>query len=286
MIYIEKYYNYLQYELHLEKNTISSYLNDLKQFDKYISELGMDELDVNEDTLLNFLDYSSKLKPNSKAHYITVLNSYFKFLYIKKYIEKDVTNLLTHPKKQSKLVDYLTINEVYQLADASRDIRERLIVLLMFKTGIRVSEACNITLNDINIKEKTIKIHGKGNKERIVLFDNEVVELLNKYLSKTKIEKNLLLNKKGKPCDRFYIYSLLKELANLANIKKNIYPHILRHSFATYMLEQGVDLRLLQVMLGHEDITTTTIYTHILTKHLKSCYNKYHPLGKGEIENE
>ena len=286
MIYLEKYYNYIQYELHLEPKTIESYKNDLKRLNNYLDELDIDELDVNKDILLNFLEYIDDLKPSSKSHYITVLNSYFKFLFARKYIQSDVTVLLTQPKKQIKLVDFLTIEEVQKLIDVTEKLNEKIIIMTLFKTGIRVSELCNITLNDINLKEKIIKIHGKGNKERIVLFDEEVKNMLQEYLDKNKIDKKVFLNNKNKPIDRFFVYNLLKECAQKAQIKKNIYPHILRHSFATYMLENGVDLRHLQVMLGHEDISTTTIYTHILTKTLKSCYNKYHPLGKGDNKNE
>lgn len=282
MRFENEYLTYLQYEKNLEKNTIISYKNDLKHFKVYLDELDKDELTIDDSELLFFIDLFKDYKTTSINHLITFLHSYYNFLYIKNYCDIDKSSILDYPRKEKRLVNYLSINEVYLLVNKCENLRDRLIILLLFKTGIRVSELIKISLNDIDFERYTIKIHGKGNKERLVLFDHEVKEILIDYINEFNPKHFLLINSKNKQVDRFYVYELIKNLAIKAKINKNVYPHILRHSFATYMLECGCDIRLLQVLLGHEDITTTTIYTHILTKHLKECYNMYHPLGKGE----
>ncbi|MDY4788744.1 MAG: site-specific tyrosine recombinase/integron integrase [Bacilli bacterium] len=282
MRFENEYLTYLQYEKNLEKNTIISYKNDLKHFKVYLDELDKDELTIDDSELLFFIDLFKDYKTTSINHLITFLHSYYNFLYLKNYCDIDKSSILDYPRKEKRLVNYLSINEVYLLVNECDNLRDMLIILLLFKTGIRVSELIKISLNDIDFEQYTIKIHGKGNKERLVLFDHEVKEILIDYINEFNPKHFLLINSKNKQIDRFYVYELIKNLAIKAKINKNVYPHILRHSFATYMLECGCDIRLLQVLLGHEDITTTTIYTHILTKHLKECYNMYHPLGKGE----
>lgn len=282
MRFENEYLTYLQFEKNLEKNTIISYKNDLKHFKVYLDELDKDELTIDDSELLFFIDLFKDYKTTSINHLITFLHSYYNFLYLKNYCDIDKSSILDYPRKEKRLVNYLSINEVYLLVNECDNFRDRLIILLLFKTGIRVSELISISLNDIDLEQYTIKIHGKGNKERLVLFDYEVKEILIDYINEFNPKHFLLINSKNKQIDRFYVYELIKNLAIKAKINKNVYPHILRHSFATYMLECGCDIRLLQVLLGHEDITTTTIYTHILTKHLKECYNMYHPLGKGE----
>ena len=283
MKYLDEYYNYLKYELCLEDKSIITYVNDLKVFDLFLEDSGLSIDSLKEEDLLDFLVYIDDKSVATKSQFISVLKSFFTFLYNKSYKSENISTYLVIPKKEERLVSFLTIEEVYLLIDECETLLDRLIILILFKTGIRVSELINIKSNDLNINELSIKIHGKGNKERIVLFDNEVKDLLIDYFNENEIIDYVFI-KDGKNINRFYVYELLQKLKDKAGLKKKVYPHILRHSFATYMLENGTDLRLLQVMLGHSDINTTTIYTHLLTEHLKLCYNKYHPFGKKEKE--
>ena len=283
MKYLDEYYNYLKYELCLENKSIITYINDLKVFDLFLEDSSLSIDSLKEEDLLDFLVYIDDKSVATKSQFISVLKSFFTFLYNKSYKSENISTYLVIPKKEERLVSFLTIEEVYLLIDECETLLDRLIILILFKTGIRVSELINIKSNDLNINELSIKIHGKGNKERIVLFDNEVKDLLIDYFNVNKIVDYVFI-KDGKNINRFYVYELLQKLKDKAGLKKKVYPHILRHSFATYMLENGTDLRLLQVMLGHSDINTTTIYTHLLTEHLKLCYNKYHPFGKKEKE--
>ena len=284
MKYLDEYYNYLKYELCLEERSISSYIDDLKTFDLFLEDSCLDVISLKEEDLLDFLVYIDDKSVATKAQYISVLKSFFTFLYNKNYKDDNISTYLVIPHKEERLVSFLTIEEVYMLIEECETTLERLIILLLFKTGIRVSELINIKSNDLNIIDLSIKIHGKGNKERFVLFDSEVKDLLIDYFNENRIIDYLFI-KDQKRITRFYVYELLQKLKEKAHIDKKVYPHILRHSFATYMLENGTDLRLLQVMLGHSDINTTTIYTHLLTEQLKLCYNKYHPFGKEKLKN-
>lgn len=289
---IQKFIEYLEYEKGYSKKTIISYEKDLELFNKYLKENNIKEIkNIEYNVIRKYLSYlhDNKYESTSVSRKISALRSFFKYNIKEKVITNNPMTLISNPKKEKKLPKYLNYEEIEKLLnsieiDTKEGIQERLIIELLYSTGIRVSELVNIKIKDIKIKENQINILGKGNKERIVLFGEKAKEIIKIYLNAYKDEftgnisnQYLLINKKGKQLTTNKIELIVKDVLKKSALKLNISPHTLRHTFATHMLDSGADLKSVQELLGHENLKTTAIYTHISNERLKHIYINSHP---------
>lgn len=257
-------------------NSVNSYISDIKDCFNY-------NIEGNIDRYLKYLK-DKNIKTSSVARKVTSIKGYYSFLCNNKYIEEDVSFNVEMPKKEKKLPVYLTYGEVERLINCIKndEYLERALIEMLYGCGLRVSELINIKLKDVHFEEKMIECTGKGNKQRYVPINDIALSCINSYIKKIrnslKFKENdslLFLGYKGKKLTRQYVFILVKELCKRAEIKKNVSPHVLRHSFATHLIENNANLRAVQTMLGHESITTTEIYTHINTSKLMEDYDKY-----------
>lgn len=295
---IEKFIEYLEYEKGYSKKTIISYEKDLELFNKYLKENKITNIkNIDYNTIRKYLSHlhDEKYEASSVSRKISALRSFFKYNIKEKTIINNPMTLISNPKKEKKLPKYLNYEEIERLInsieiDTKEGIQERLIIELLYSTGIRVSELVNIKIKDIKIKENQINILGKGNKERIVLFGEKAKDLIKQYMNAFKeyyqgniINEYLLVNKKGKQLTTNKIELIVKDALRKSALKQNISPHTLRHTFATHMLDSGADLKSVQELLGHENLKTTAIYTHISNERLKHVFINSHPraLKKG-----
>lgn len=285
--YIDKYIDHLKYERKLSDNTVFSYYENLKKFYYHFEKENI--LNLTADEVRNFL-YGDNVLARTRAHYLTVLNSFYNYLISENIINYNPTETIKLPKLAKKLPEFLTIEEVDRLLNINPvkiyDYRNIAMMETLYATGVRVSELCNIKLSDINYDECTIKIFGKGKKERIVPINNSaynaLIDYINNYrpfLLKSKISEYVFINNFGNPISRVGFFKILKKLCNDAGIQKDVSPHTLRHSFATHLLNNGANLRVIQQLLGHSNITTTQIYSHLSNESLRNDY-KFHPRNK------
>lgn len=278
---IKAYIDYLMYERRLSKNTIIAYKKDLNVI---ISTLKKDLNQLNKDDINDFLknmDVSSR----TKAHYLTVLNSYYNYLIFTGLLSMNPCDMIKSPKIEKKLPVYLTIEEIDKLFNIRLnkpiDYRNKAMLELLFATGTRISELTSLTLSQINFEESIIKVMGKGKKERIIPIANNALNYLKVYIYNYReyLVKNtneyVFLNKNGEKISRQGFFKILKKMAQDSGINKNISPHVLRHSFATYLLNNGVDLRVIQELLGHENLETTEIYSHLTSQKIKDDYDNH-----------
>lgn len=287
--------NYLKLERGLSINSIKSYEYDLNLFKDFIKSNNIPETPISckSDTLKDYLYKSlSNKKSRSQARSISALKSYFNYLIFEGHIQKSPISDIESPKLEKKLPEVLTESEITKLID-SYDLndnfgqRNRTIIEVLYGTGIRVSELINLKLSNIYFKENIMKITGKGNKERFVPFGNkalneikEYLKIRNKNIIDTKFSDIVFLNRYGRGLTRSMIFKIISDSYKKVGLDKKISPHTLRHSFATHLLKNGADLRTIQLILGHESITTTEIYTHLDTYHLEEVLKKYHPRSK------
>ena len=286
------YLHYLKVERGLSENTINSYGIDLKLFLEYLRENEIPSFkQVNKDVIVNYMQSE---KNNNKANSsilrsVSSLRKFFQYLAQEKIIEKDPMLLIDTPKKKQHLPQVLTKEEVEKLLHSPNTgqvlgLRDRAMLELMYATGLRISEIINLKLEDLHLTMGTLQTLGKGHKERIVPVGDEAIKWVNRYLEearpkllKQKRSNYLFLNFHGNNLTRQGVWKNLKAEVRKAGIQKNITPHTLRHSFATHILENGADLRIVQELLGHADISTTQIYTHLSNKQLADIYNRAHP---------
>ena len=289
---VSEFINYLALERGLAQNTLESYGRDLRQFQMYLIGEKRDILEnINRDVILNYLN---NLQTKGKAistilRNLAAIKSFYQYMAREKIIEKNPALTLESPKLQKKLPKILTINEVEELlkqpdVNFPAGIRDKAMLELLYATGIRVSELTNLNISDINLDMGYIKCYGKGSKERIVPLGSIASRCVQEYISRgrpklmrTYEESALFVNHHGKRLTRQGFWKIIKKHTQEAKITKEITPHTLRHSFATHLLENGADLRSVQEMLGHADISTTQIYTHVTKNHLKEVYDKTHP---------
>ncbi len=286
---INKFTDYLRFEKKYSENTISSYKRDLSKVDKYIKK-NFKTLSKND--IQAYIQYISKEENSSSvSRNISTLKSFYKFLEINKYCKNNPIFTITNPKKRQKLPKVLSEEEVNKLLDINLntdyDYRNKAMFELMYSSGLRVSELINLNVNDIDLMNSTVRIFGKGSKERIVPLNNYASEALKNYilyhratLFKHGENNYLFLNNHGNKMTRQGFFKILKKIALENNIKTDFSPHTLRHSFATHLLKYGADLRSIQELLGHSDISTTQIYTHITSERLQKNYEEFHPHGK------
>ncbi|MYU57930.1 site-specific tyrosine recombinase XerD [Ligilactobacillus salivarius] len=286
------YLHYLKVERGLSENTIASYGIDLKLFLEYLRKNEIPSFkQVNKEVIVNYMQSE---KNNNKANSsilrsVSSLRKFFQYLAQEKIIEKDPMLLIDTPKKKQHLPQVLTKEEVEKLLHSPNTgqvlgLRDRAMLELMYATGLRISEIINLKLEDLHLTMGTLQTLGKGHKERIVPVGDEAIKWINRYLEearpkllKQKRSNYLFLNFHGNNLTRQGVWKNLKAEVRKAGIQKNITPHTLRHSFATHILENGADLRIVQELLGHADISTTQIYTHLSNKQLADIYNRAHP---------
>lgn len=289
----QAYMLYLKVEKKCSNNTLVSYQKDLEQFETYLNDEKIEDLSKISDQDLNFYVaklYDQGLSKTSIARKISSIKSFFKFLYLKDYLPQNTASLLKQPKKNQKLPEYLTQEEVNKLffsmpTNTLLEQRNKLMFVFLYFTGLRVSELITIKISNLYLNDHYLKVIGKGNKQRIIPLNNELEEQLEKYLLTTRKEilnlnhsDYLFVNAQGNPITRQGFHKILKNACLIAGITKNVSPHTIRHSFATQLLNNGIDLRAVQVLLGHSDISTTQIYTHVSKDYARSEYEKAHPL--------
>lgn len=288
----EEFKSFLFVDKKYSKNTIESYLTEYDKFADYFKDKNI--TDISSLDLEHYLSYLKKqnLSSRSISHNISVIRTFYKFLLINKYIEKDVAVVLELPKLKKALPKVLTIEEVDKLLDIDLidgfSYRNKAMLELMYATGLRVSELVNLKLNDIDIMSCLVRTIGKGSKERIIPLGDYACHYLKKYvfeyrntMMKDKNHDYIFINNHGNPLTRQGFFKIVKGLAKEKEIKRKMSPHTLRHSFATHLLEHGADLRSIQEMLGHSNISTTQIYTHISNQHIEDNYNSAHPHSGG-----
>ena len=276
---MNEFLNYLKDERNYSDKTILNYKMDLENFYNYINKKKTKKIDF--DFLQEYIEnlYQKKYSTKSIQRHISSLKSYFKFLYNKNYINVNPAELLCLPKNEIKLPNYLTIIDLEKIYELDLSLRDKLIVELLYSTGIRLSELVNIKISDINFYDKTIKVLGKGNKERYVLFGSVCSKLLKEYINNEN-RVYLLLNKNGNKLSERGVEYIIEKIFKSVNVHAKLTPHTLRHTFATHMLDNGCDLVTVQKLLGHSDLSTTSIYTHISNEHLRTTYLQTHPRAR------
>ena len=292
--YILKFIEELKYEKKYSELTINGYLKDLDLFLEFINENNIKKyIEIEYSDIRLYINYLYELKYNNKtiSRHISSLRSFFKYLKNNNLIKNNPMILISNPKLEKKLPKYLNFNDIEKLLNAFDNnnyigVRNSLILEMLYSTGIRVSEIINIKLNDISMIDKTIKITGKGNKQRMVYFGSRCYDLIREYLktSYNKLNINnieyLLLSKTGKKISDREVRTIVDDAAKIANIEMKISPHVLRHTFATHMLNEGADLRSVQELLGHENLSTTQIYTHLTNEKIRNIYLNAHPRAR------
>ena len=293
---VYQYSIYLAVEKGVAEATQKFYLTDLKSYLNYIKSLGKNVEKITYRDIFQYLFEKRKvLSPRSLARNISSIKNFHRFLVFEGITDNDPTINLDSPRLGTKLPKFLSFKEVEDLLaqpdiTKPRGITHRAILELLYATGLRVSEAINLTLDDVNFKLGFIKCWGKRGKQRIVPLTGIVIGSLEDYINKVRNNKKcvdkqiLFLNPSGKIFTRVGIWKVIKRYAKSAGIYKSISPHVIRHSFATHLLENNADLRFIQEIMGHESISTTQIYTHITLEKLKEIYKKYHP--RTSIKNQ
>jgi integrase/recombinase XerD len=291
--YIKEYQNYLKLERGLSKNTIENYTFDIEKLVLFLNEkeIKISPIHITEELVQQFIyEMASQVNPRSQSRLISGLKSFFNYLIFEDYRNDTPLELIEVPKTGRKLPDTLStieIDSLIQAIDLSTPEGERNKAMLetLYSCGLRVSELISLKLSDLFFEEGFIKITGKGNKQRFVPVGKSTIKIVTSYVNQVRVhltiqksfEDTLFLNRRGRQLTRAMVFTIIKNLAIKINLNKTISPHTFRHSFATHLLENGADLRSIQLMLGHESITTTEVYMHLDRKFLSEVLNNYHP---------
>ena len=287
---LENYLKYLEFNKNYSENTILSYQEDILEYLNYLKRECLDVYEVKYSDIRFLLEYydSLHLKSTSVRRKISSLKGFYKYLCRMGKTNDNPFSYVTLPKKEKKLPQYLNYNEmieIFDVIDTSNflGLRNRLIMELLYATGIRVSELVNIKIKDIDNSNRSIIVTGKGDKTRIVFFNEITKKCLEKYLTESKENRKtdyLIINNNGNKITTRGIRLIMDKVIKETSIIKNVHPHILRHTFATHLLNNGCDLLTVQELLGHASISTTGIYTHVTTEHVKDVYFHTHPRSK------
>ncbi len=293
--FIDEYLALLKLERNLSDNSINSYRSDLSKFINFIEKQKITDLsEITHKTISAFLQQLSKqgLSGTSAARYLSSIRGFFNYLDANGYIENDPTDRVSSAKTSRRLPAVLSFEEINKILDqpdttSKLGLRDRAILELFYSSGLRVSELIELKQSDLFLTDEVIRVLGKGSKERIVPIGNSAIEWLEKYLTKsrpllekkTKSKNYIFLNTRGSRLSRMGIWKIVEKYSTEAGIEKEVHPHTFRHSFATHLLEGGADLRSVQEMLGHSDISTTQIYTHIDREYIKQVHKDFHPRG-------
>ncbi|MEM7180880.1 MAG: site-specific tyrosine recombinase XerD [Spirochaetota bacterium] len=290
---VQNFQEYLSSEKGLSHNSIDSYGYDLNKFQNFLEQEKIDFLEVQADDIMKFLVKEKDRKVSSKtlAREVVAIRQFYKYLKDEKKLNNNPTEKIETPEVMREIPDHLTLTEIDELFDKiSEDniyeLRDKCIFELLYSSGLRISEACNLKLVDLDIDFMTLTVEGKAGRKRLVPFGEKSLQILKKYLEfsrpgilKLRSCEYLFVSKKGSFINRKSVWRLLNLYIKRTNIKKKVTPHTLRHSFATHLLENHADIRAVQELLGHIDISTTQIYTQMANKALKEVHKKFHPRG-------
>ncbi len=295
-ILLARFLDYLYLEKNLSGNTISAYRQDLRLFFDYVEKnLGKAVLDIRRRDVIEYLAFCRKkgLNHRTTSRYLSSIRAFYRFFVDENEAVSDPTVYISSPKSIVNPPEYLTLEEIDRLLSMPDEgsvlgFRDKTMLEIMYSCGLRVSEITELLIRSVRLDERLILVFGKGRKERIVPFGDRAYDLLSRYIEWSRVEllkerlnDALFLNFRGEPLGRKGLWKIIKGYARGSGITKNIKPHILRHSFATHLIQNGADLRIVQELLGHADISTTQIYTHLDRGTLIDMHNKYHPLQKG-----
>ena len=285
--------DYLKIDKRYSDLTVESYRTEIKGYLDFFKEKNIKVKDIKNSDIKDYLAYIKKGETSERtlAHNVSVIRTFYKFLLTLKIIERNPTEFLELPKLRKKLPTVLSKEEVEKLLDIDLtdcySYRNKAMLELLYSTGLRVSELVNLELSNIDLENCTLKTIGKGNKERIIPISDYALYYVEKYINeyrgsmlKKGVNNYVFINNHGNVMTRQGFFKIIKKLASEKNIKTPISPHTLRHSFATHLLDYGADLRSIQEMLGHSNLSTTQIYTHVSSEHLKDNYNSSHPHSK------
>ncbi len=288
---VKRYKAYMEIEKGLSLNTVLAYDQELNKFRDYLLKKKLDHYTITENEGVDFIKEES-IKGNSfatQAHLLSALKTFYKYLTMEEKMDYNPFNTIDAPQQLKSLPRYLTIAQVAELLetpDLSSPVgqRDKAILELMYATGMRISETINLKLENVYLQDGFIRVLGKGKKERVIPFGAEAAKYLSLYLetARPKLLKNkpttiIFLNRRGTMLDRTSLWKVIKEYGQKVGVYSILTPHVLRHSFATHLLEQGADLRSIQMMLGHASISTTEIYTFVAKKRVKEAYDQFHP---------
>ncbi|NNE66313.1 MAG: site-specific tyrosine recombinase XerD [Pyrinomonadaceae bacterium] len=296
---IREHISYLQVERGLAKNSLAAYRRDLKRLEQYADEEGLHIADLSRGDLRGFIADLTRagLAPSSIGRIVSAVRGFYKYLLLDGYIKKHPAENLETPTKGFYLPRFLTEDEIERLLSApdvssESGLRDRAVLELMYAAGLRVSEAANLVIDDLDLEQGVLTCKGKGNKQRRVPMGKSAVEWVGRYRTARRKIKNaktskLFVSGLGTPITRQTIFDFIKKYAQKAGLE-DVSPHTLRHSFATHLMQRGADSRSVQAMLGHADISTTQIYTHMTDQHLRKSYEKFHPRAgaSGERDSE
>jgi integrase/recombinase XerD len=289
---IHSFLSYLRVEKALSQNTIDAYRRDLEKFSEFAAQRGLKKpAQVKRSEVVDFLGtlYARKLDARSVARHLVSLRQLFRFLLSEELISEDPVVTVESPKFRQSLPQFLSVEEVEKLlaqpdVSSTLGLRDKAMIELLYSSGLRVSELCNLAVDDLHVDAGSLRCIGKGNKERLVPVGKRALNVLQLYIQKARPEilgertsKYLFINRKGTRLDRVSFWKILALYGRKAELRKALKPHMLRHSFATHLLDRGADLRSVQMMLGHSDISTTQIYTHVVEERLKQVYRAHHP---------
>ncbi len=293
MKYIDKYLEYLKIERKYSDKTILSYKDDLIEYNEFLGNNFTNILNIDINIVNNYMKYlyERKITKSSISRKLSSIRGLYNYLVREEIIKENYFNKISNPKRELYLPKFLKdeeLDKIFSVCNFNNPTEERdtLIIELLYATGVRVSELVNIKIKDINRKEKLIKVLGKGNKERIVIYNNHTKKALDTYLKdgynyfNKKSSEYLILNKNGNKLSERYIREIINKKVSQASLDIKISPHTLRHTFATDILENGMDLMTVKELLGHESLNTTSIYTHITNEQIKKTYNLAHPRAK------
>jgi integrase/recombinase XerD len=288
---IRAFVAYLRSEKGLSKNTIAAYGRDVTKFAAFCDEHGISLQQISHGSIVEFLStlYRRGLDSRSVARHLVTVRHFLRFCVMEKTLEKDPSENIQSPKFRHTLPEFLSIDEVQRLL-AQPDVkdvqglRDKAMIELLYSSGLRVSELCGLKSADVQLEAGYLRCIGKGNKERLVPIGKKALEWIREYMAKSRPEIlgdntsiYLFPSRSGKSVDRFIFWKTLRMYGKKAGLRKPLSPHMLRHSFATHLLDGGADLRSVQMMLGHADISTTQIYTHVVEGRLRQVYKAHHP---------
>ena len=288
---VKRYLVFLQVEKGLANNTLLSYSQALEKFGRFLKKSSLDYRKVDEQALIHFLKFESRQGNalSTQAHLISVLRSFYKFLLAEEKVAGNPVARISFPKLWKRLPKYLTLEQVMQLLQAPDSTtplgqRDRAMLELMYATGVRISEIIGMEMANLFLDDNFVRVLGKGNKERVIPFNQSARDHLLIYLGqarahllKGKSSKYVFLNSRGEFLSRQGLWKIIKGYGSKIGVAGLLTPHVLRHSFATHLVEEGADLRSIQMMLGHSSISTTEIYTHVAKDKVKKIYDRYHP---------
>ncbi len=294
-LFLKEYLSYLKLERNLSENTLLSYKNDITAFLSFLSNYSVsDPSNISSDKITAFFKTLKNLglTNTSAARYFSSLKGFFSYLIKNNYIIKNPIEKINAPKLSKKLPAVLNINDIEKILSAPNvndtlGLRDKAILELLYACGTRVSELISLKLSDLFLQDEVIRVLGKGSKERLIPIGSSAIKWVNNYIKNSrplimkisKSENHVFLNSRGSKISRMGIWKIIDRYVKEAGIKKEVHPHTFRHSFATHLLEGGADLRAVQEMLGHADISTTQIYTHIDRDYIKQVHKQFHPRG-------